>query len=271
MKDEHTIPVNKIGHMQRGFSLVELSIVLVILGLLTGGILAGQSLIRASELRSISSDLSRYTTALQSFRDRYLAIPGDMANATSFWGKDNTNCPTHTGTAATNGTCNGDGAGSLSRASSSSSTGETFQFWRQLALAGLIEGTYSGIAGSSGSRHAVIGTNVPSSKITMVGYSPDPVSGMSHVTWASITSNTFIIGKNQTPNPTEGAFLKPEELWNIDTKIDDGKPAYGKIMPFYRYSYASGNQCSTSDTAAAAEYAVSGTSQSCNMLFVLPF
>ncbi|PZP83692.1 MAG: type II secretion system protein, partial [Azospirillum brasilense] len=56
-----------------GFSLVELSIVLVILGLLTGGILGGQSLIRAAELRTISTDANRYITAAQTFRDKYFA------------------------------------------------------------------------------------------------------------------------------------------------------------------------------------------------------
>lgn len=70
----------------RGFSLVELSIVLVILGLLTGGILAGQSLIRAAELRSYITDVQRYPAAVNAFKDKYFAYPGDMANATKFWG-----------------------------------------------------------------------------------------------------------------------------------------------------------------------------------------
>ena len=70
----------------QGFSLVELSIVLVILGLLTGGILAGQSLIRASELRAATAEYQRYATSIQSFRDKYMALPGDMTNATRFWG-----------------------------------------------------------------------------------------------------------------------------------------------------------------------------------------
>lgn len=67
--------------MTRGFSLVELSIVLVILGLLTGGILAGQSLIRAAELRSVTTEYGRWVTAMHSFRDKYMAIPGDMRDA----------------------------------------------------------------------------------------------------------------------------------------------------------------------------------------------
>lgn len=70
--------------MRNAFSLVELSIVLVILGLLTGGILAGQSLIRAAELRAVSTEYNRHFTAIQSFRNRYMALPGDMNNATRF-------------------------------------------------------------------------------------------------------------------------------------------------------------------------------------------
>lgn len=70
----------------RGFSLVELSIVLVILGLLTGGILSGQSLIRAAELRSVVTDIQQIQTSIYSFRDRYMALPGDMKDATDFWG-----------------------------------------------------------------------------------------------------------------------------------------------------------------------------------------
>ena len=70
---------------QQGFSLVELSIVLVILGLLVGGILSGQSLIRASELRSVTTEYQTYVTSLGTFRDRYFALPGDLSNAASFW------------------------------------------------------------------------------------------------------------------------------------------------------------------------------------------
>lgn len=89
----------------RGFSLIELSIMLVILGLLVGAVTAGQSLIRASELRSVTTDIERYRAGIATFRDKYFGLPGDLLNATSFWGKDNTNCPTHTGTNATPGTC----------------------------------------------------------------------------------------------------------------------------------------------------------------------
>ena len=71
--------------MRKGFSLVELSIVLVILGLLVGGVLSGQSLIRAAELRAATQEYQRYYTATQTFRDKYFAIPGDFNNAQAFW------------------------------------------------------------------------------------------------------------------------------------------------------------------------------------------
>lgn len=128
--------------MHKGFTLIELSIVLVILGLLVGGILAGKSLIRASELRSVSNDISKVQIAVAAFRDRYFAFPGEMTNATSFWGKDAINCNSHTGTAATPGTCNGDGNGSWGNGSQ----WEQFTAWQHMAYAGLWPGSWPGIA-----------------------------------------------------------------------------------------------------------------------------
>ena len=68
------------------FTLVELSIVLVIIGLLVGGVLSGKSLIRASELRAVASEFSYYKIAIGNFKDKYSALPGDMRNAVTYWG-----------------------------------------------------------------------------------------------------------------------------------------------------------------------------------------
>src|SRR5215475_14851525 len=65
-------------HGQQGFTLVELSIVLVIIGLIVGGVLVGQDMIKAAELRSTISQIEKYNTAVNTFRDKYRYIPGDI-------------------------------------------------------------------------------------------------------------------------------------------------------------------------------------------------
>ena len=221
--------------MRSAFSLVELSIVLVILGLLTGGILAGQNLIRAAELRSVSTQFQNFQTAVMTFRDKYFALPGDMNNATAFWGDDATNCADALVTDGTPGTCNGDGNGQFNAGAGANATGEQFQVWKQLALAGLIEGTYSGLAGSAGSNDHDIGTNEPAGKLGQSSwgfYYNGPISG--HATYFDGEyGNTLMLGAavGSTSNTRNNQpLVSPEEMWNVDTKVDDGKPARGKLV-----------------------------------------
>ena len=96
-----------------GFSLLEISIVLAVVGMLSGGVLAGQSLIKAAELRTVMTELREYQTAINIFKEKYFALPGDMSNATEFWGKLNSTCTTHAGTANADGVCNGNGNGTI--------------------------------------------------------------------------------------------------------------------------------------------------------------
>lgn len=257
----------KFRPSQSGFSLVELSIVLVILGLLTGGILAGQSLIRAAELRAAVTESMRYKTAVQSFRDKYFAIPGDMSNATSFWGTAGGNganaaCQT-AATSASAGTCNGDGNGQ--NLVSSGGIAEYFFTWQHLANAGLIEGSYSGnlVAWSPG-------VNVPVSKVgpTVFWYtayvgvlaaSPNLFAGdfgnilrLQPVNWSWATANS--------------AALTPSEAWNVDTKLDDGLPGTGSVIA---YKGNSTNSICTSvagsATDAGATYVLSSNVKDCTI------
>lgn len=243
--------------MQRGFSLVELSIVLVILGLLTGGILAGQSLIRAAELRSATTDYQRYMTAIYSFRDRYMALPGDMTNATSFWGSMSV-CPNGGGTGTQ--TCNGNGNGELD-------TGvalyhESVQAWKQLANAGLIEGSYTGTwqAGIG----MIAGTNVPPSKFGQGGYSLAKVSATQYGIWKSgQDGNVIAFGVSQN-NLMSGPILKPEEAWNIDTKLDDGIAFRGSILGNHVLT-----SCFDNTPPADANYNLTSTDISCALRFLI--
>ena len=70
----------------KGFSLMEMAMVLVVIGLIAGGIVGGKALIRASELRSVSSDKQKFQTAITAFEERYNYLPGDLPNATKIWG-----------------------------------------------------------------------------------------------------------------------------------------------------------------------------------------
>lgn len=246
---------------KNAFTLVELSIVLVILGLLVGGVLSGQSLIRAAELRAVNTEYNNYFTSVQSFRDKYFAIPGDMKDATRFWGKDNTNCPAQSGTAAAKGTCNGDGNGRLEFPTATNVTSEPFQFWKQLSLAGLIEGSYTGISGPTDYRNAILGENAPASKLKPGGWGVRTVLNYPGDTkaFALDYGNAFTFGGQIPGDSAFGSILTPTELWNIDTKMDDGSPYNGRIVAMNWSTCTT----ATSNTDSTAQYKVQETSKAC--------
>jgi len=263
-----------------GFSLVELSIVLVILGLLTGGILAGQSLIRAAELRSVSADSNRYRAAVYAFRDKYFALPGDMPNAVKFWGAQaggttdgyDSTCAALTTPATGTATCNGNGDGSIGSAISNTTIWcqrnfERFRLWQHLANAGLVEGTYSGVYDPASTsmtypcRAAIIRQNVPASRISNAGFNiiewMEPLSTTNMYNWILFGAHAFN-GTSQLE--LFGSALKAEEAWNMDTKLDDGMPYTGTTR-----SGSSGTSCVTA-AAADATYALNATTVACSLL-----
>lgn len=251
---------------RRGFSLVELSIVLVILGLLVGGVLSGQSLIRAAELRSTIADYTRYTTAVQSFRDKYFALPGDMTNATAFWGVragTGSDVTCHQTINTTTGTCNGNGDGRIDFIAGDSATlGERFAAWQHLARAGLIEGSYTGASASASAYVQSPGITDPKGKIAnsffTFGHIYGPVSGDTNVYDGSYNKNFISVVSNGAPS------LKPEEAWNIDTKLDDGRPSTGAAFTWKSTSvWLPG--CTTTDVVATAAYALTSSGKLCNI------
>ena len=244
-----------------GFSLVELSIVLVILGLLVGGVLSGQSLIRAAQLRTVSTQYNEWRSAMNTFRDKYFALPGDMTNATSFWST----------------TVNGDGDGYLpSCKGGANPMPESFHFWEQLALAGLIEGSYPGtsvVSGNICNGLSVPGTNVPASKInpgagwTIVALNQQSNGEVDYTDLPSAQYNWFIYGLASSGNGfTSGLFLKPEDVWNIDTKMDDGLPGTG-IVRAGNSSASGAAGCQSTALSATSVYNLSVTTLSCDIVF----
>jgi prepilin-type N-terminal cleavage/methylation domain-containing protein len=256
---------------EAAFSLIELSIVLVILGLLVGGILTGQSLIRASELRSVSVDISRFNTAILSFRDKYFALPGDMTNAVAFWGAaDGAGAGMTAACATTNSTtladpratCNGDGDGWLDFPTQSA---EPFRSFQHLTSAGLIEGRYTGIAGT----FRQPGVNIPGIKVNS--------GGLLYIYFGPRTSNPddfdgdyvnlFSLHGQWTGSGYLDIF-KPEEAWNIDTKMDDGRPASGKVRARKPNPFTTA--CTTTAVNSTAEYSLTAQAIGCRMTFEAP-
>ena len=240
------------------FSLVELSIVLVILGLLVGGVLSGQSLIRASELRSVGIEEQRYSTASRAFRDKYFALPGDITNATSFWGKDNASCAGDPGVAATPGTCNGNGDGQLLDGGGKY---ETYLFWQHLARGGLLEGSYTGVFGTGN----IGGINVAPSKVSSSSWWRSTYGGKN----AYVADYEMPFGNQFILWPTPA--LKPEDAYYIDGKFDDGRPGSGRIMGDKDISAPSctSNPGQAPSTDASSTYNFSDSSPLCGVLFFL--
>jgi hypothetical protein len=193
-----------------------------------------------------------------------------MLTATSFWGDDNTNCPDAAIANGTPGTCNGNGDGVMNDPAGASQSGEIFRFWQQLALAGLVEGTYSGLAGSGGATHGVSGTNIMPSKAPGVAWAinySSPAFAGSSASYQMFFGNNFFVGAPTSTTHASGTIFKPEEVWNIDTKTDDGMPATGRLILTYW------TQCSTSasKTDFAGAYRLDNTNPQCAIRFVRLF
>ncbi len=120
---------------QSGFTLVEIAIVLVIIGLLLGGVLKGQELINSAKIKNLVNDMNGLSTAVYAYQDRYRALPGDDANAETRW--------TPQITAAGTGLGNGDGslgAAAFNAAAAAGAGPESVLFWKELRTAGLVSG-----------------------------------------------------------------------------------------------------------------------------------
>jgi prepilin-type N-terminal cleavage/methylation domain-containing protein len=213
---------------ESGFTLVEIAIVLVIIGLLLGGILKGQEMITQAKIKNVVNDFNGVTVAVTSYQDRYRALPGDDQNATTRW------------TVQAPGKGNGDGiiAGKYKDNDTSGTGGapadgkESNLFWQHLRIAGFVPGLTSG----TGS-----GTPPPNAAGGLIGVE----SGVVGTSGLGFTS--LIVCFSNLPEKIASA---------VDGQMDDSNAASGQIR-------AQLQTAANPDTAAttASAYVETGVNQ----------
>jgi prepilin-type N-terminal cleavage/methylation domain-containing protein len=204
---------------KKGFTLVELSIVLVIIGLLIGGILVGQSLIESAKMQSFIRQIGQYDAAVAVFQDKFGNLPGD--NALFGAGEGSV-----AGTDLANGYI-GDCASVIATQNCEIGT-----FWSDLSSSGLKNeegnaGVWTAINAASGTTAPALNTNYPSAKIgTNVG-----IIAYGSSVGINGAGNFYSVGTITTAsaNIARNGGLKPADVVAIDSKLDDGAVTTGNI------------------------------------------
>lgn len=254
----------RLPKWEMGFTLIELAIVLVVIGLLTGGIMAGKNLVRQTKVNGVMIDVQKYIQAAQQFQQKYYALPGDMANATSYWGAAS-GCA-YADAATGTQTCNGDGNGQVS---GNGISGETAYFWVDLADAGLIQGQYSGWIQSSNPRNLPVAPTIKAGPSNMIiGYIG--TTNSFYPWFPGVWGHVFAPGDGFMPSGDTDSFTA-FEVFLLDTKYDDGLPVTGNIrtgeFSGYGYNCVSG----AGGNSLAATYAISNTTRNCGPIFITGF
>ncbi len=228
-----TVTTSRVSPRRPGtaaFTLIEMSIVLVIIGLVVGGVLVGQSLINAAALRATISQIEKYQTAVNTFRTKYDALPGDIADpgASSFGFIAR-------GTSAGEGDGNGVIEGVSATPSNSGTfecTGETAVFWRDLSTAGLIEGGFNAATTSTFCPDAAL---LNSGGVILNSFFPQAkLGGGNYIyVWSTGGQNYFALANVARVaagyEMFSSAGLTAAQAMSIDSKVDDGLPQAGHV------------------------------------------
>lgn len=275
---------------QNAFTLIELSIVLVIIGLIVGGILVGRDLIEAAKVRAQISQLEEIKTAYSTFQLKYGCTAGDCANATDFFG---------------NSTANGNGNGIVQNSDGGCSTPgscqnsacwafdfEMSRFFEQLSLAGMIPGQYRNSQNidigypSTRLNRGVGGLSVTRDRFTYIdtcngrtccGYARGLIRGYDCMGMNEFRQTLFVIlnyegapGYRQKSN-LYGIFT-PTQTLSMDSKIDDGKPFTGQFRasnPTDSGGAFVDGDCAVDYTSRTSGYNVTNTKNACHIALKL--
>ncbi len=204
---------------QSGFTLIEIAIVLVIIGLLLGGVLKGQELINSAKVKNLATDFRNIPVFIYGYQDKYKAIPGDDPTI----GTANTHLTG--GTACTPVAANhcAPGNGLIDGAwNATAITDESYVFWQHVRLAGL----------AAGATDSTTMTTSPSTylPVNAVGGNIGIQSG------TSVAANSPMIDANTIPIRGTYIICSPNILGKfakqLDIQLDDGNTATGNMMAY---------------------------------------
>jgi prepilin-type N-terminal cleavage/methylation domain-containing protein len=219
--------------MRKGFTLVELSIVLVIIGLLIGGILVAQSMITTTKLQALIRQVGQFDAAVENFKLKFNGLPGDIKTISGFDGT--------TGNSDGNGLITSQGRTSDSQGFS----GEVGTFWHDLSISGMSTqgdgggntpaNTYaaSGVNGVGGPALTGALANVPKAKAgksTAVFISAAIPTYNSNYYFLATTARTNGAGAFLYAGGSNQGAIKPADALSLDGKLDDGIGNTGNIM-----------------------------------------
>ena len=202
-----------------GFTLVELSIVLVIIGLLIGGILVGQSLIESAKMQSFVRQMAQYDALAATFKGKYKQLPGDSSVFGCTNGLDGTSTPANssTGVAAI---CNNGAVETLVSGSILYFAAETALYWKQLSDSGFKPSgdTYTQTIPVA---TVVIDTNLPKAQIGKAGVAVAGLAG----------GNYYYVGNYDAGGEiNETGGLSAVDSLAFDSKTDDGVATTGNVI-----------------------------------------
>ena len=196
---------------QSGFTLIEIAIVLVIIGLLLGGVLKGQELINSAKVKNLATDFRNIPVYIYGYQDKFKALPGDDASVVAHVGGTLATTPGTVGNGLIEGSWN-----------SYTNTDESYLFWQHVRLAGLASGP----------------TVIPAAPALGDGYRPvNAVGGEIGIqSGTTVAANVPIFADAAKTLPIRGTYIicSPNILGKfakqLDIQLDDGNTAGGSMM-----------------------------------------